>query len=43
MRGMPAAWLHADERWQAYWIDDGPEDKLLVYCPCCAQRDFGSV
>jgi hypothetical protein len=25
-----------DEPWRAYWIDDGPEEKLLFYCPECA-------
>jgi hypothetical protein len=26
-------WLPADgERWQAYWIDDAPEEKLVFYC-----------
>jgi len=28
-------------RWRAYWIDDGPEEKLLFYCPECAEREFG--
>jgi hypothetical protein len=33
-------WLPSDaERWQAYWIDDGPDDKLVFYCPACARRD----
>jgi hypothetical protein len=37
-----AAWFPADEaRWRAYWIDDGPEEKLLFYCPNCAEREFG--
>jgi hypothetical protein len=27
------------ERWRAYWIDDGPEEKLLFYCPQCSERD----
>jgi hypothetical protein len=35
-------WLEADERWHAYWIDDGPEDKLLFYCSECAEREFGA-
>jgi hypothetical protein len=30
------------ERWQAYWIDDGPEEKLVFYCPECAEREFGA-
>ena len=30
-----------DERWQDYWIDDGPESRLLFYCPECAEREFG--
>jgi hypothetical protein len=29
---------HDRERWQAHWIDDGPEEKLLFYCPECAER-----
>jgi hypothetical protein len=29
------------ERWRAYWIDDGPEEKLLFYCPDCSEREFG--
>jgi hypothetical protein len=36
-------WLAADDgRWQAYWIDDGPEEKLAFWCPDCAQRECGS-
>jgi hypothetical protein len=23
------------------WIDDDPEEKLLFYCPTCAEREFG--
>jgi hypothetical protein len=35
-------WLPRDrERWQAHWIDDGPEEKLVFYCPECAEREFG--
>jgi hypothetical protein len=35
-------WLPASvERWQAYWIDDGPEERLLFYCPEWAAREFG--
>jgi hypothetical protein len=35
-------WLPADgERWQAYRVDDGPEDKLVFYCPECAEQEFG--
>jgi hypothetical protein len=35
-------WLPVDDRrWRAYWIDDGPEEKLLFYCPECADREFG--
>jgi hypothetical protein len=34
-------WLPGDdERWLAYWIDDGPEERLLFYCPDCAEREF---
>ena len=36
-------WLPADdERWQAYRIDDGPDERLLFYCLDCAEREFGS-
>jgi len=36
-------WLPADaERWRAYWLDDGPEEKLLFYCAACARREFGA-
>jgi hypothetical protein len=35
-------WLpHDRERWQAHRIDDGPEEKLVFYCPECAEREFG--
>jgi hypothetical protein len=34
-------WLPGDaERWQAYWIDDGPEERLVFYCAACAAREF---
>jgi len=34
-------WLPGDgDRWQAYWIDDGPDEKLVFYCPECAEREF---
>jgi hypothetical protein len=36
-------WTHAAERWRAYWIDDGPNDKLLFYCAGCAEREFGTI
>jgi hypothetical protein len=36
-------WLPGDgERWRAYWIYDGDEDRLLFYCATCAEREFGS-
>jgi predicted RNA-binding Zn-ribbon protein involved in translation (DUF1610 family) len=36
-------WLQADAgRWQAHWIDDGREERLVFYCPECAEREFGS-
>jgi len=36
-------WLPVNERrWRAYWIDDGPDEKLLFYCTECAEREFGS-
>ena len=34
-------WVQADaERWQAHWIDDGPDEKLISFCPDCAEREF---
>jgi hypothetical protein len=34
-------WLPAaEERWQAHWIDDRPEEKLVFYCIECAERKF---
>ena len=37
-----AVWMPADDaRWQAHWIDDGPDEKLVFYCPGCAEREFG--
>jgi hypothetical protein len=33
-------WLWTIERWRAYWIDDGDEDRLLFYCAECAEREF---
>ena len=36
-------WLPWDtDRWQAYWIDDGPDEVLLFYCAECAKREFGT-
>jgi hypothetical protein len=36
-----AVWLPADEeRWQAYLTDDEPPVAIL-YCPTCAEREFG--
>ena len=36
-------WLPDDaERWQAHWIDEGPEDRLLFHCETCAEREFGT-
>jgi RNase P subunit RPR2 len=35
-------WLPGDdERWKAYWSDNGDEDQLVFYCAECAQREFG--
>jgi hypothetical protein len=35
-------WLLGDaERGKAYWIDDGPDERLLLYCSVCARREFG--
>jgi hypothetical protein len=35
-------WLSDDhERWQAFWIDDGPDEKLVFYCAECAEFEFG--
>ena len=41
-----AVWLPADEeRWRAYLgsddFDEPPE--IAVYCPDCAEREFGGV
>lgn len=37
-------WLPEDtDHWQAYWIDDGPEEVLLFYCAECAKREFGDA
>jgi len=36
-------WMPAVARWQAQWIDDGPEERLLFYCPACARREFGAT
>jgi hypothetical protein len=37
-----AIWLPADEdRWQAHWVDDGPDEKLVFYCRGCGEREFG--
>jgi len=27
----------------AYWVDDGPEELLLFYCPDCAEREFSQT
>jgi hypothetical protein len=36
------SWLSVDrERWEAHWIDDGPDEWLVFYCPECAEREFG--
>jgi hypothetical protein len=38
-----AVWMPADEeRWQAHWIEDGPEDRLAFWCAECAEHEFGS-
>jgi len=35
-------WLwDSDERWRAYLVHDGPDEKLLFYCPDCAERELG--
>jgi hypothetical protein len=35
-------WLPQDtDHWQAYWIENGPEELLLFYCVECAKREFG--
>jgi len=36
----PSLWTI--ERWRAYWIDDGDEDRLPFYCAECAEREFGA-
>ena len=36
-----AVWLPADEaRWQASLTDDEPPE-VILYCPECAEREFG--
>jgi hypothetical protein len=36
-----ARWLRADEkRWSAYLTDDEPPE-VVIYCPDCAEREFG--
>jgi hypothetical protein len=36
-------WLPFDrDRWEAHWIDDAPEEKLIFFCPECAEREFGT-
>jgi hypothetical protein len=35
-------WLPPDEeRWSAYLTDDEPPE-IILYCPVCAEREFGS-
>jgi hypothetical protein len=29
-----------NERWRAYWVDDGERDLLVFYCAACAEREF---
>jgi hypothetical protein len=37
-------WLPAEEgRWQAHWIDGGPEEKLVFCCHEFAKREFGAT
>jgi hypothetical protein len=31
------------QRWQAHWIDDGPDDRLVFYCSECAERGLGDA
>jgi hypothetical protein len=33
-------WLDPDERWRSY-LDH--EDELRLFCPDCAEREFGAV
>lgn len=36
-------WLPDDEdRWHCHAVDDGPDDKLVFYCPECAEHEFGA-
>ena len=28
-------------RWHAYWIDEGPDERLAFWCPECTEREFG--
>jgi RNase P subunit RPR2 len=35
-------WLPGDaDRWHAFRIDDDANDRLVFYCPSCAEREFG--
>lgn len=35
-------WLSVDrERWEAHRTDDGPDERLVFYCPECAERESG--
>ncbi len=38
-------WLPVLDRqqWQAHWIDDGPGDRLVFYCPESAERGLGDA
>jgi RNase P subunit RPR2 len=39
-----AVWLPGDsERWHCFVVDDGPQDRLVFYCPECAEREFGDL
>jgi len=34
-------WLLSTERWKAYIADIERPPEVLVFCPDCAQREFG--
>jgi hypothetical protein len=43
VRSAREVWLPEDrEQWEARWIDDDPQEKLVFYCGKCAEREFGA-
>ena len=34
-------WLSTDlDRWRPFWLEEGPEPRLVFYCAACAEREF---